>query len=122
MLERVDVTEYQFNWKAFMEVYLELYHVGPFHPGLGKFVDPTVYTWKFGERWSTQEMGIYQRLTKPGSPAYGKYIDALLRYTDGRDAQVRHGVGLLLPERHAGMVSVLQDHQLGSSARTRKNA
>jgi phenylpropionate dioxygenase-like ring-hydroxylating dioxygenase large terminal subunit len=83
VLDRVDVTQYDFNWKAFMEVYLELYHVGPFHPGLGKFVDPSVYSWKFGERWSTQEMGIYQRLTKPGSPAYGKYIDALLRYTGG---------------------------------------
>lgn len=83
VLDRIDVIEYNYNWKAFMEVYLELYHVGPFHPGLGKFVDPTVYTWKFGERWSTQEMGIYQRLTKPGSAAYGKYIDALMRYTAG---------------------------------------
>ena len=56
ILDRVDVTEYAYNWKAFMEVYLELYHVGPFHPGLGQFVDPGIYTWKFGERWSTQEM------------------------------------------------------------------
>src|SRR5689334_322823 len=83
VLDRVDVTEYPFNWKTFMEVYPELYHVGPFHPRLRKFVHPSVYTWKFGDRWSTQEMGIYQQLTKPGSPAYGKYIDALLRYTGG---------------------------------------
>jgi phenylpropionate dioxygenase-like ring-hydroxylating dioxygenase large terminal subunit len=83
VLERVEVTEYDFNWKAFMEVYLELYHVAPFHPGLGKFVDPSVYRWDFGRRWSIQEMGIYQKLKKPGSVAYGKYIEALLRYTNG---------------------------------------
>ncbi|HTS54996.1 MAG TPA: aromatic ring-hydroxylating dioxygenase subunit alpha [Burkholderiales bacterium] len=83
VLERVDVTEHNYNWKAFMEVYLELYHVGPFHPGLAKFVDPAVYRWSFGERWSSQEMGVYQNLTQAGSPAYGRYIDALLRYTRG---------------------------------------
>lgn len=84
VLERVEVSEYDYNWKAFMEVYLELYHVGPFHPGLGKFVDPSVYRWEFGERWSTQEMGVYQNLTKAGSPAYGRYIEALLNYTQGK--------------------------------------
>jgi phenylpropionate dioxygenase-like ring-hydroxylating dioxygenase large terminal subunit len=84
VLERVEVSEYAYNWKAFMEIYLELYHVAPFHPGLGKFVDPSVYRWEFGERWSIQEMGVYQNLTKPGSPAYGKYAEALLRYNHGK--------------------------------------
>src|SRR3954469_7069908 len=34
LLNKVDVVEYDFNWKTFVEVYLEDYHVGPFHPGL----------------------------------------------------------------------------------------
>lgn len=83
VFEREDIVEYAFNWKAFMEVYLELYHVGAAHPGLSKFVDPAVYRWEFGERWSLQEMGIYQQLSNAGSPAYGKYVEALLRYTGG---------------------------------------
>jgi phenylpropionate dioxygenase-like ring-hydroxylating dioxygenase large terminal subunit len=83
VLEGVQVSEYPFNWKAFMEIYLELYHVAPFHPGLGKFVDPAVYRWEFGERWSIQEMGIYRELAKAGSSAYGKYSEALLRYSNG---------------------------------------
>jgi phenylpropionate dioxygenase-like ring-hydroxylating dioxygenase large terminal subunit len=58
-------------------------HVAPFHAGLGKFVDPSVYRWDFGHRWSVQEMGIYQQLKRPGSAAYGNYIEALLRYTNG---------------------------------------
>ncbi len=84
VLDRVETIEYPYNWKAFMEIYLELYHVGAFHPGLRKFVDPSAYQWRFGEYWSTQEMGVYQNLTKAGSPAYEKYTEALLRYTDGK--------------------------------------
>jgi choline monooxygenase len=34
-LDRVELHECNYNWKTFIEVYLEDYHVGPFHPGLG---------------------------------------------------------------------------------------
>jgi len=37
-LDRVELHECNYNWKTFIEVYLEDYHVGPFHPGLGNFV------------------------------------------------------------------------------------
>ena len=50
MLDRVEVDEYAFNWKTFIEVYLEDYHVGPFHPGLGNFVDCDNLKWEFGEQ------------------------------------------------------------------------
>jgi phenylpropionate dioxygenase-like ring-hydroxylating dioxygenase large terminal subunit len=33
MLDRVEIKELKYNWKTFIEVYLEDYHVGPFHPG-----------------------------------------------------------------------------------------
>jgi phenylpropionate dioxygenase-like ring-hydroxylating dioxygenase large terminal subunit len=29
----VELHECNYNWKTFIEVYLEDYHVGPFHPG-----------------------------------------------------------------------------------------
>ena len=38
VLEKVEMHECNYNWKTFIEVYLEDYHVGPFHPGLGNFV------------------------------------------------------------------------------------
>ncbi|HEY9108485.1 MAG TPA: Rieske 2Fe-2S domain-containing protein, partial [Roseateles sp.] len=38
VLDKVQVHECNYNWKIFIEVYLEDYHVGPFHPGLGAFV------------------------------------------------------------------------------------
>ena len=37
MLDRVHIHECNYNWKTFIEVYLEDYHVVPFHPGSGKF-------------------------------------------------------------------------------------
>ena len=39
VLDRVEVDEYAFNWKTFIEGYLEDYHVVPYHPGLGQFED-----------------------------------------------------------------------------------
>src|ERR1044072_8522533 len=39
VLESVRIDEYDINWKTFMETYLEVYHVNPFHPGLGNFTD-----------------------------------------------------------------------------------
>jgi choline monooxygenase len=33
--EKAVLHECNYNWKTFIEVYLEDYHVGPFHPGLG---------------------------------------------------------------------------------------
>ena len=33
VLDRVEMHECNYNWKTFIEVYLEDYHVGPFHPG-----------------------------------------------------------------------------------------
>ncbi|HNJ45463.1 MAG TPA: aromatic ring-hydroxylating dioxygenase subunit alpha, partial [Ottowia sp.] len=38
VLDHVELHECNYNWKTFIEVYLEDYHVGPFHPGLGNFV------------------------------------------------------------------------------------
>jgi phenylpropionate dioxygenase-like ring-hydroxylating dioxygenase large terminal subunit len=32
MLDHVEVHECDYNWKTFIEVYLEDYHVEPFHP------------------------------------------------------------------------------------------
>lgn len=81
--DRVEVVEYGFNWKTFMEIYLELYHVEAVHPGLRKFVDPGHWNWEFGERWSSQELGVYKSLTQKETPVYGQYIDALLKYTNG---------------------------------------
>ncbi len=89
MLDRVTSHEYAFNWKTFIEVYLEDYHVEPFHPGLGKFVDADDLKWEFGDWYSVQTVGLNQALGKPGTVAYQKWHEAVLRYNNGE--MPKHG-------------------------------
>jgi choline monooxygenase len=77
-------TEYAYNWKAFMEVYLELYHVVPFHPGLGRFVDcDRMMRWELGNWYSAQICGISADLGRAGSPAYQRWQEKLMAYRGG---------------------------------------
>ena len=46
-----------YNWKTFIEVYLDDYHVNPFHPGLGNFVDCNKLKWVFCDSFSVQAVG-----------------------------------------------------------------
>ncbi len=81
MLNRVMVDEYNFNWKTFIEVYLEDYHVGPFHPGLNQFVDCDELKWEFGEQYSVQTVGVKHALEKSGSPIYQKWHEQVRQYS-----------------------------------------
>jgi choline monooxygenase len=83
VLNRVELHECNYNWKSFIEVYLEDYHVGPFHPGLGQFVSCDDLRWEFAPWASLQTVGINSRLAKPGSRTYAKWHDAVLKYYGG---------------------------------------
>ena len=83
VLDRVQMHECDYNWKTFIEVYLEDYHVGPFHPGLGQFVTCDELRWEFGEHHSVQTVGTKNELGRPGTPAYRRWHDAVLKYRNG---------------------------------------
>ena len=83
-LAKVQLHECNYNWKTFVEVYLEDYHVGPFHPGLGQFVECDDLAWEFRPEFSVQTVGIANRLARSGSPVYERWQKALLNYTQGR--------------------------------------
>ena len=83
VLDRIQMHECDYNWKTFIEVYLEDYHVAPFHPGLGQFVTCEDLRWEFGPEYSVQTVGAKNALAKPGSPAYRKWHDAVLAYRNG---------------------------------------
>jgi phenylpropionate dioxygenase-like ring-hydroxylating dioxygenase large terminal subunit len=91
--DSVHLHECSYNWKTFIEVYLEDYHVAPFHPGLGQFVTCEDLRWEFGANYSVQTVGPKNELAKPGSVAYRKWHDAVLAYRKGRfaDPVPRHG-------------------------------
>jgi choline monooxygenase len=83
VLNKVDVVEYDFNWKTFIEVYLEDYHVAPFHPGLGHFVSCDDLAWEYGDWHSVQTVGVNQALGKPGSDVYRMWHEQVLKYRNG---------------------------------------
>jgi phenylpropionate dioxygenase-like ring-hydroxylating dioxygenase large terminal subunit len=91
--DRTIVHECDYNWKTFIEVYLEDYHVGPFHPGLGNFVTCDDLRWEMGAEYSVQTVGVAksgsEALGKAGSPVYRAWQDQVLRWQNGTPP--RHG-------------------------------
>jgi phenylpropionate dioxygenase-like ring-hydroxylating dioxygenase large terminal subunit len=83
VLDKVDVVDYDFNWKTFIEVYLEDYHVEPFHPGLGHFVTCDDLKWEYGDWYSVQTVGVHRALGDPGSDVYRMWHEQVLKYRNG---------------------------------------
>jgi len=83
MLDHVEVHECDYNWKTFIEVYLEDYHVEPFHPGLGSFVSCDDLRWEFGADYSVQTVGINSGLLKSGSKKYQAWQEQVLQFNQG---------------------------------------
>ena len=90
VLDHVEMHECNYNWKTFIEVYLEDYHVGPFHPGLGNFVTCDDLQWEFRKEYSVQTVGVAPSFGQPGSEVYKIWHEVLLSYRNGK-----------LPERGA---------------------
>jgi phenylpropionate dioxygenase-like ring-hydroxylating dioxygenase large terminal subunit len=71
LYQGTSVDRYPVNWKTFMEIYLELYHVEPAHSGLKGYVDCPAFTpgdWEFGATWSNQVMAIRSDLSAASEP------------------------------------------------------
>lgn len=83
VLHHVEMHTCNYNWKTFIEVYLEDYHVGPFHPGLGNFVTCDDLKWEFAKEFSVQTVGVASTFGKPGSDVYKKWHEVLLNYRNG---------------------------------------
>lgn len=83
VLDKVELHECNYNWKTFIEVYLEDYHVGPFHPGLGNFVTCDDLAWDMAQEYSVQTVGVASGFDKPGSAVYKKWHDVVMKYRGG---------------------------------------
>lgn len=83
VLDHVELHRCNYNWKTFIEVYLEDYHVAPFHPGLGNFVTCDDLRWEFSDWYSAQHVGLNQAFNQPGSDVYRRWHERLLDYRGG---------------------------------------
>jgi phenylpropionate dioxygenase-like ring-hydroxylating dioxygenase large terminal subunit len=83
-LDHVEMHECNYNWKTFIEVYLEDYHVVPYHPGLGNFVTCDDLTWQFGDWYSVQKVGITSLLKESSSATYNRWQKVVREYYGDR--------------------------------------
>ena len=80
------VDEYAVNWKTFMEIYLELLHVDPFHNGLRGYADCGAFDpadWEFGETWSNQVITLRSDVSR-ASESYQRYLDLVTSFRGRR--------------------------------------
>ena len=89
VLDHVEMHTCNYNWKTFIEVYLEDYHVVPFHPGLGNFVTCEDLRWEFKPEYSVQTVGAQNLMGKAGSPVYQAWHEQLMAYRNGSNPE--HG-------------------------------
>jgi phenylpropionate dioxygenase-like ring-hydroxylating dioxygenase large terminal subunit len=91
VLERVDEEEHDLNWKAFLEIYLEDYHISAVHPGFRAFVDPKelheVVQFTGGERFFCEQMSVRWPLATAGSPLFAEFQKVLVDVSQGRRPQ-----------------------------------
>lgn len=83
------VEHYGINWKTFMEIYLELYHVEAFHSGLRGYADCGVFEagdWEFGDNWSNQVIALRADASRASEP-YRRYLELV---TELRGRPPRH--------------------------------
>lgn len=88
VLERVDEEEHDLNWKAFMEIYLEDYHISAVHPGFRAFVDQAdvraALNTVGGDRFFCEQVNVRWPLPPAGSPLFGEYQKVLMDVLAGR--------------------------------------
>jgi phenylpropionate dioxygenase-like ring-hydroxylating dioxygenase large terminal subunit len=87
VLDRIDYEEHPLNWKSFLEVFLENYHVPAVHPGFRKFVNQhdlhAPLRAARGERFYAEMVSARWPLGTPGSPKFDEYQRLLLEVTGG---------------------------------------
>jgi phenylpropionate dioxygenase-like ring-hydroxylating dioxygenase large terminal subunit len=88
VLERIDEEEHDLNWKVFLEVYLEDYHIGVVHPGFRAMVDPADLRAALqsagGERFYCEQVNVRWPLPPAGTPNFAEFQKILMDVLAGR--------------------------------------
>jgi phenylpropionate dioxygenase-like ring-hydroxylating dioxygenase large terminal subunit len=88
VLERIDEEEHDLNWKAFLEIYLEDYHISACHPGFRAMVNPNDIRGALqavgGERFFCEQVNVRWPLPPAGSPLFAEFQKVLMDVLAGR--------------------------------------
>lgn len=69
-------SEVDYNWKIFMDIYLEIYHINAIHPGLRRLANVNKVKWDFGPMYSAQTVDLKDTWVDT-SEAYFKYKEGV---------------------------------------------
>jgi choline monooxygenase len=88
VLERIDEEEHDLNWKVFLEVYLEDYHIGVVHPGFRALVEPNdlraALSAVGGDRFFCEQVNVRWPLPPAGTPNFAEFQKILTDILAGR--------------------------------------
>jgi phenylpropionate dioxygenase-like ring-hydroxylating dioxygenase large terminal subunit len=82
-LGHIELHACAYNWKTFLEIYNDDYHIAPFHPGLNRYVNSDGLHWNYGDWFSVQRIGVTSNLKRAGTEAYKTWHTDLLSYNRG---------------------------------------
>lgn len=85
VLDHVEPHHCHCNWKTFIEIYADDYHIASFHPGLRRYVNSNGLSWKYGDWYSLQQIGIAKNLERAGTDIYQTWHQELLEYNKDTD-------------------------------------
>jgi phenylpropionate dioxygenase-like ring-hydroxylating dioxygenase large terminal subunit len=82
-LDHVEMHSCKCNWKTFLEIYNDDYHIASFHPGLRRYVNSGGLSWSYGDWFSLQRINVSSNLARAGTDAYRTWHEGLMAYHGG---------------------------------------
>ncbi|MFL9814802.1 aromatic ring-hydroxylating dioxygenase subunit alpha [Stutzerimonas sp. VN223-3] len=82
-LDHVEMHSCKCNWKTFIEIYNDDYHIASFHPGLRRYVNSGGLSWSYGDWYSLQRINVSSNLARAGTDAYRTWHEGLMAYHGG---------------------------------------
>lgn len=82
-LDHVEMHPCKCNWKTFLEIYNDDYHIATFHPGLRKYVRSEGLSWDYGDWYSLQRINVNPNLERAGTDTYKAWHEGLMAHCGG---------------------------------------
>ncbi|PKQ40651.1 Rieske (2Fe-2S) protein [Pseudomonas sp. YY-1] len=77
-LDHVEMHPCKCNWKTFIEIYNDDYHIVSFHPGLRRYVRSEGLQWDYGDWYSLQRINVNPNLARAGTDTYRAWHEGLM--------------------------------------------
>lgn len=77
-VDHIEMHPCKCNWKTFIEIYNDDYHIASFHPGLRRYVRSEGLQWDYGDWYSLQRINVNPNLARAGTDIYRAWHEGLM--------------------------------------------